>query len=1390
MLTAITLSLITAPINADQEVNLVVGRNVAPSAKIRVYINTKNVRTVPIKIYRLPIEDLRHMLDPKPVYPKNTGRLVRTLSVDVGGKQKILDAPQDTYYQRQVNIPDLSPGYYLVESPGYKGNRWATMNVTNLSIVVKRGERQALTWVTDAGTGAVVPNASVIAFRKGQTEGKTTTDKDGIAKLSMPPGEDVMLVHRGTDAAVVGVVGSTRDGEVVSHMNFDRPVYRPGQQGFFKAILRRIKGLGYDPIGNQKVLVEVLDPQQTLIQSNELKTTPIGTVAGDFDIPKEGALGFYTVRVSQGKDVLSLQSFQVAEYRKPEFKATSSFSQKRYLSGEPVQMTLNTEYYFGAKVPNAQVQVTVRRSPNYWGMDNYSYDDGNLYESDTYRAGEVLLNDIRPTDSAGKLVVEVPTKNNPIDSVYSFELTITDGANRQIKHSNSVPVFAAGVRVSANPKVSYVPLGRLIPIEVQLADLDGAPVGGNVQLELLQSVWSEAEKRSIEKVIESTTVVVPKSGKVTASLPSKSSGYLGIRAIAKDSGGRVTKSRSGIYVANPFSPPETTRSEPSVSVRLEKHEYIVGDTVTGFVETNRPGRPILLTMEGADLLSYQVLPKAGPFSFKLNAASAPNMEFNVSQWVKGNRIASGTEVEVVDPAKRITVALVPNHQEYSPGDKAQYKVTTRDSKGNPVGAEVAVQVVDDSIYAVQADSTPALVHTFWGNRPNGVMTAGSAPEDLSGGAYQMQKNLGKDAPMRTQFVDTAFWNAFVQTGPSGEANVEFDMPGNLTAWKAQARAVTGATQVGEATAMTKSSRPLTVRFATPRQMVVGDRLSMVATVTNRTIRAEDVAVKVTVNGAEREFKVKAPASGDAKVIVPIEAKDLGSMKLRGELINSSGTRLDGLEVGVPVLPNGVPFRSVISGRTNGQAVVARLSETRIPGSEKVKLRLLPGPASLVPAIEDNLLQSGRYSPVISAEQVEVAALRGYDWTKPDIREPIAMLGRTHQPAGWAWWDEGTPDPVITARVLRGLMATKKYPQWASLRESALHAAEEQYKNIQFAEYRAHLVEALALAGSPSAKSWVKEVQESKTAISPTAQLALAHALLLTGNEDAARERVRRLTALVSKGTTSFLPVGHGLGWTGSELEANARLLDLLLTLEPNDSVIDGMAQWLADQCTEYVGPGDASSVLAALRHFSSAKPSPTRVGNIKVKVDGQYVSVYRQPEGRWAEADLPGSMLGKPITVEGIEPGQQLRYAIEVRAYKYASDEDSHGIRTMFRWEVTNEAGAWEELRRDIRPNEPIRVSTLVWGDSVTDVVRLSVPIPAGFEFIDQDRLADARSEVRDGAVLYFCQLHDGLPQTFRFYLRAESDGSISVPAAMADALRRADVRGNSNALRVTVRGK
>jgi uncharacterized protein YfaS (alpha-2-macroglobulin family) len=144
-----------------------------------------------------------------------------------------------------------------------------------------------------------------------------------------------------------------------------------------------------------------------------------------------------------------------------------------------------------------------------------------------------------------------------------------------------------------------------------------------------------------------------------------------------------------------------------------------------------------------------------------------------------------------------------------------------------------------------------------------------------------------------------------------------------------------------------------------------------------------------------------------------------------------------------------------------------------------------------------------------------------------------------------------------------------------------------------------------------------------------------------------------------------------------------------------------------------------------------------------------------------------------------------------MRVFRPASLEYGGGIRVFRRYDAQNEGKAWDELKRAVRPGEPVRCTVVVWPGERADALRVVEPLPAGFEYIEDDSNYGSRgiSEVRDGAVVHYVR-GSGLPITFRYYIRAESAGRVMALPAIAEVLRRPDERGHSDALRIEVQAK
>lgn len=1378
----------------DTQVNLHVARNVAPAPRIQINLNTQNLPAIQMRVYRLdPVSWFTNPNQSK--RPVVSGKPLREFPVTVARPgQRVLPAPNDNWYSRTINLPNMPSGVYLLDASvaGAKGQSWAVVNITQLAVVSKRSPKQALIWVTDFKSGAPVAGASANLYRRGVgLVGSAKTNKEGIAQIKLQPGEDTLVVQQGKDAAGVASVGFNPDGRLVSHVQTDRPVYRPGQKGFFKAILRRTHQHRYALDTNPAVTMTFRDPMDTVLDRKTLTPNNMGAVSGEFELPSEGALGPYTLVFDVGKDRV-YHTVTAAAYRKPEFKVSMSTAQKRALAGEPISFNLRAETYFGAAVPNASVSYAIRRdSLSYWSDDSalWSSDDGNLYAPETYGSSDIVESDEAFTDEQGNLVITHKTDPKAPDATYSIEATVTDGSRRQVEGSTSMPVYAAAVRLGLRSSLVCVPLGRLVPIQVQITDLDGRPAKGTVKLQAWEDVWNEKKGEYVPVERASTTVVVPEAGRATAQLPAKVLGTMRITGQVKDSTGRIARSSMSTYVVGPEERSVRDDQGPTLTVRPEQRNVNVGGTVTAYGVSNRkPGVPsrkggpassmVLLTIEGGDLFAHRVVRAANvPIELKTIQEQAPNVTVTASQWVDGYLMSANAGVAVIDRSNALTVKVIPERTDLQPGERTRFKIETKNERGGPVSADIAFSLVDEAIFAIRPDDTADLYQRFWGPRNNLVTTYESAPQEVSGGAYQRVSTV---APIRQRFEDTAFWKAHVRTDNNGEATVVVDLPDNLTQWRATARAVTQDTRVGTARGGVRATRPVTMRLATPRQMVPGDRLDLIATVNNRT--AQERLFTVRLGLEERALTVKGNSEG--RVVFPIEAKSLGALELEAEVFDASKTAefADALRVRIPVVPGGVAERVVESGTVNDERnVTLTLPADAISEATKTRIRMWAGLTPARDRLLDDILSGDRATTYAAIGQIRAAALRR---SPQQYREAIAYLSRTSQPEGWGWWEGDRARPETTAAVLESLTAAQsaKYEVPERLMSRAQSAAIYQFNATNLWDHRALLAASILMAGHKEGPAKLEEVEKRGVNLSPFARLRLIQARLKLKQEGTNLDAV--LKDLSTGATESWLPVGDGIGWSASELETNA-LLARLCAESGRLDVANAVANTLVGRLyrgwsQDRIRAAEALTAILAVQPESGMPVMPV------VKVGDNVIDMKPDPLGQSFVGELPIQSGSATISLSSFK---SLRYEIESTVYRPIRAENVRGIRVMRRYEVKNSAGAWVELDRELKPNEPVRCTVVAWGDSVPDALKIIQPIPAGFEFVEDEPMGTmARQEVRDGAVVHYVYA-GGEPLSLRYYLRAESGGTLTILPATAEVLRRPGVRGQTAQSEVKVGG-
>ncbi|PJF24428.1 MAG: hypothetical protein CUN53_17880, partial [Phototrophicales bacterium] len=167
----------------------------------------------------------------------------------------------------------------------------------------------------------------------------------------------------------------------------DRPIYRPGQPVYFRGIIReRDDAVFFQPDVTEST-VYIYDNNSETVYRETLPLTPFGTFSGSFTLAEDAILGAYRIAVqlpNEDRDAYwynAYVEFSVAEYRAPEFQVTVTPEREAILDGDPLRVLVESRYFFGGAVSEAQVEWRIVDAPYAFPGDaRYSYVD---YEGDS-----------------------------------------------------------------------------------------------------------------------------------------------------------------------------------------------------------------------------------------------------------------------------------------------------------------------------------------------------------------------------------------------------------------------------------------------------------------------------------------------------------------------------------------------------------------------------------------------------------------------------------------------------------------------------------------------------------------------------------------------------------------------------------------------------------------------------------------------------------------------------------------------------------------------------------------------------------------------------------------------------------------------------------------------
>lgn len=1275
-----------------------------PADKLRIGLRGTLIDHLKIRLYRIDLDRLattfnafRGLNDARASDLGDKATLVREWERDV----KKLASDEDDWFFRSIEVPEkLGKGTYLLDIEGQsdlvrpgiattdRDSYW--FEVTNVSLVAKRSADRVLVYAVDLETKKPLADVQVRALDDSGLRWSDRTGPDGLLVRPFTTSETLLLLGRQGDAPAhvqSYYYASSRRHEV--QLYTERPIYRPGQEVFYKAIVRRDRFGANELVRGLPVTVQAVDPQDNVVAEEALRLNDLGALDGAIRLGEEPPLGEYRlVAIVAGERFDA--TFKVEEYRKPEFKLEVRPDKPRYTNGQTAKVTVAANYYFGAPATGAKVRYTVYSRAYYpWATDedtffsgfgdgDYGYDWG--YEN-------VVMQGETVTDDAGHATLEVPAElaarqDVQLDQRFTIELEAVDASRQLVKGRGGFLVTQGDYALTLEPdRYVYQPGAKGMAM-LRAQDYEGRPMAADVEVALQKVAYvsSDEGKTYRQEVTTVATARAKSDARGHAAMPftlPAGGGEFRLLAASFDAQGNRIESLVWLWVADEAWAGDSYR-QGLVRLTFDKKAYRIGEEAKILVQVPNKDVAPLFTIEGQRLFEARVLGtgKTGYLvTVPVRREFKPNA-FVAATVVDGKAFHYAERSLNLNPEEGfLNVTVAPGKERYLPGERASLTVRTTDVKGRPVAAEVALGVVDEAIYALSPDITPDIRQTFHGPRWNQVSTSYSFAEDYSGGP-------GKDTEeprIRKNFKDTAAWFPSIRTGPGGVAEVSFDLPDNLTTWIVTARGHTAGTQVGDVRTQFLATKDLLVRLAVPRFAVVGDRFALAAIVHNYTDRDQQVRLQLTpVNlrvqdGGEQALTI--PKNGSVRRDYWVEPEVAATASVLVKALGSGAS--DALELSFPVIAHGTPERVAFSGiAADGRPASSRLTVPPEAVAETVRMDLTfsPTPAAAMLTALDYLRRYpyGCIEQTTSRFVPEIRAYRtvndygieapGFVASMPElVKDGLQRISRMQNAdGGWGWFSQDESELELSAYVLYGLAETRRAGFGIDERVADRAAEFLRTKGKALDRDEVRRTEVVRGAGPDRLASAVWALQEWKGAPQGLKDKLFANRRQLSNHglglaalalsDDPARGQAL-WADLKRKASRSGTQVwweskAREYSWYDLDTETTAYALRAALRLEPTAPEVQGAIRWLlaSRQGDRWITTKDTGAIVIALAEATSHSAQAGIPASAEVLVDGEAAqAVSFEGNARWtgATAAVLGLKAGdRAVTVRSQGAGE------------------------------------------------------------------------------------------------------------------------------------------------------
>lgn len=701
-----------------------------PDRPFQLHLSYKNLDTIYFRLYNRPIREKTYVN----FYNKEDYDYFFAKKKPI--REWFVVMPKQTDYQIHTLIAKtegLVAGKYLLlagESSSSKEKAYSSylnFNISSLAVTDRNISNRHEYMVSSAVNGLPLNNIKIIQKRPGNSgqlyEGEElTTNTNGYASTKEVNNIYGAVVIDKKDSLTLDLNNYNygyRENTKRIVLFTDRPIYRPGQQVYYKGLFIANENSASKILPHEKVELTFKDANYDDIQEIEATTNEYGTFQGVLTIPMGKLNGQMRLETDYGSI-----NIQVEEYKRPTFEVVFDKADQKYKLNDSVAVKGTALAYSGYAVSGAKVRYKVLRrdSPFYGDYFRYVY-----AEPKQIAIGQTT------TKEGGKFDFSFFAKANNTNINYTYEINveITDLNGETRTNSKSINVGKKDILLGVSLPEQLFLGAQPDSISYTLTNLNAQPIKGSIQAEwaLLQAParltnkgYFEAEKYSLSREDfiktfpyddyndESNPTKWPvksialkqqyNSGKNSLPLDIKAlaAGFYKVKFTAVNS---LNDTLSITKIVRVFSAAPTAIQNHSEWLVAEKTNINPNEEAVFRVASLLPSSKGYYEVYQKDSIVqrtwFSLSPKQTLIRIKPDPKYGKDFAVQFTLVQDGMIYNSLENISVNDPSKELDIKFLTFRDKLQPGEKESWKLQISNKKGEKEMAELVATLYDASL---------------------------------------------------------------------------------------------------------------------------------------------------------------------------------------------------------------------------------------------------------------------------------------------------------------------------------------------------------------------------------------------------------------------------------------------------------------------------------------------------------------------------------------------------------------------------------------------------------------------------------------------------------------------------------------------------------------------